>query len=479
MTVNSAKSKGNKMYPRLKDSIILQKNPIGGLVYLYHGNMLAGKITKEKLLEHVKLVELGKETSPLERWTTKINRTARDILELCNGERSHEEICKILAEKFDEDISSVKKKVSVFLQKCEVKGILKVENASVPTRASVVGMENFDSPLQVAIMEITYKCNLKCRHCYVYDKSDVNSAGEMSTEQIIKVLKKLHTVGVMDIQFTGGEPFLRPDFFEILDFCKEKFCLMISTNGTLINKEVAKKLTEYRPLLVQISLDGGKDIHEQIRGVPGCYEQTIRGIKALSVYFPEIVTTVAMTVTRENINEVEKVVPLVKSLGARIMRVGLTVWQGRAKTNRKELEPSKEEIRNFKKRVFKLIRKYNDKGRFMIQMGGIIDKIQDRVGMGCDLMGRIVLSPEGNVRCCVPMKQRSIGNILKQDLEEICRPSVVEYFRSIPKPNRDICNNCENFPQCRNCYLQGATMSDNCAWKDHIYKNFGKILGMD
>src|SRR5271169_6479398 len=73
-----------------------------------------------------------------------------------------------------------------------------------------------------AVFELTYRCNLKCRHCYVAP-SAVNERGkELDTKQVFTILDQLAGAGCLNIGFTGGEPFLREDIFEILGYAKNK-----------------------------------------------------------------------------------------------------------------------------------------------------------------------------------------------------------------------------------------------------------------
>ena len=158
---------------------------------------------------------------------------------------------------------------------------------------------------------ITHKCNLRCLHCYQEDyKQDLNF------EEIRKVffdyldfLKKNKFKGHINI--TGGEPFLHPDFFKVISMFEENnITFGILTNGTLLNEEKAQKLSSYKKLsFVQISLDGTRRMHDEIRG-KGNFKKAVRGIRLLNKY--NIQSMVAFTAHKKNIHKLKAVIRLAK-----------------------------------------------------------------------------------------------------------------------------------------------------------------------
>lgn len=147
--------------------------------------------------------------------------------------------------------------------------------------------------------EITSDCNLRCSHCYYYNqKEKFDSTNDLSTEQIMKILNDIIEMGIVNIILTGGEALLRKDIFEIINKIKSNnISIKLSSNGIIITKEIAKKLsTLLHPKMdeVQISLDGAcEEIHDKTRG-KGNFKKTIQGIENLLEYgiFPSINCTV-------------------------------------------------------------------------------------------------------------------------------------------------------------------------------------------
>ena len=153
------------------------------------------------------------------------------------------------------------------------------------------------------------QCNLKCLHCYQENHKYVNLPYENLVniyEQYKELLKKLKMQGHINI--TGGEPLCNPHLFKILDLIKKDSDLIsfsILTNGTLINKEIAKKIKSYNPYYVQVSLEGGKKTNDYIRG-NGTYKKIANGIKCLKD--EDIYTSISFTATKLNYKEFPRVV---------------------------------------------------------------------------------------------------------------------------------------------------------------------------
>ena len=152
-------------------------------------------------------------------------------------------------------------------------------------------------------------CNLKCKHCYQEKHKPI----QLKFNELIKILdqyrellKKLNMKG--HINLTGGEPLCCPFFFKILDEFKKDsnlYSFSILTNGTLINDEIARKISEYNPEYVQVSLEGGKKVNDYVRG-QGVYKKVAKAINCLKKY--NTFVSISFTATRFNYKEFPKVV---------------------------------------------------------------------------------------------------------------------------------------------------------------------------
>ena len=129
-------------------------------------------------------------------------------------------------------------------------------------------------------MELTFRCNLKCVHCYIPRSKKQE---ELSYSEVCSILDEIHEEGCLWLTFTGGEPLLRKDFLDIYTYAKEKgFLITLFTNGTLITEEIADYLKVYSPFMIDITLNGiTKETYEKITGVPGSFQKCLKGIHLL------------------------------------------------------------------------------------------------------------------------------------------------------------------------------------------------------
>lgn len=128
------------------------------------------------------------------------------------------------------------------------------------------------------LFELTYKCNLKCVHCYIVD----DRREEIKTNEAFNLLDQLKEAGCLYLTFSGGEIFLRKDFFKIAFHAKKlNFALRLFTNGTLITSKTAEKIKRLKPIAVEISLYGFQNTHDEITQVKDSFSKTIKAIKLL------------------------------------------------------------------------------------------------------------------------------------------------------------------------------------------------------
>ncbi|MCW4015413.1 MAG: radical SAM protein [Candidatus Bathyarchaeota archaeon] len=176
----------------------------------------------------------------------------------------------------------------------------------------------FNRPIQVhapflVVWNFTYKCNLKCKHCY--SDSGSSSKMELSTEEAMKVVDQLADFGVTSLAFSGGEPLMRKDFFEVARHAVDAgLYVSLATNGTLLNEENVRKLKEIGLHYVEVSLDGANaKTHDFFRGKTGAFEQTLQGLK--NCMNKGICTCIAITGTKNNLTEIPAVLEMAENMG--------------------------------------------------------------------------------------------------------------------------------------------------------------------
>ena len=132
-------------------------------------------------------------------------------------------------------------------------------------------------PLHVQI-EITWKCNWRCVHCY----QDDHSLQNLSLEDIIHLIDELYYCGTMHVIITGGEPLVRKDIFEILRYIRQKgIGITLYTNGHLVNDSMAEELSELVAIAEISLLAGDEHLHDELSRVRGSYKRTLYAINAL------------------------------------------------------------------------------------------------------------------------------------------------------------------------------------------------------
>lgn len=130
----------------------------------------------------------------------------------------------------------------------------------------------------VVVWNMTRRCNLKCVHCYAQAK-DIEFENELSTEEGKALIDELANYGSPVILFSGGEPTLRKDLPELAAYAREKgMRAVISTNGTLIDRDLAKRLKDVGLSYVGVSLDGIRETNDRFRGMKGAFDAALRGL---------------------------------------------------------------------------------------------------------------------------------------------------------------------------------------------------------
>jgi len=131
----------------------------------------------------------------------------------------------------------------------------------------------------VVVWNITQRCNLKCIHCYA-QAQDRASKNELTTEEGKRLIDNLGHFGVPVLLLSGGEPLMRKDILELAQYATSKeIRTVLSTNGTLLTRDVTRALKEIGLSYVGVSLDGMRTINDKFRGIKGSFDAAIKGIQ--------------------------------------------------------------------------------------------------------------------------------------------------------------------------------------------------------
>lgn len=186
----------------------------------------------------------------------------------------------------------------------------------------------------IVVWNSTRTCNLRCVHCYT-DSENVAYKGELTTDEARKMLADLGGFKVPAILFSGGEPLLRKDLFELAAFALEQGVKpTLSTNGTLITKEVAGKLKSTGFTYVGISLDGIGEVNDQFRGMTGAFERAMRGFKNCVEEDQRV--GLRLTLTRKNVQDLHKIFDFIEAENIDRACFYHLVYSGRGSNIRKD-----------------------------------------------------------------------------------------------------------------------------------------------
>ncbi len=162
----------------------------------------------------------------------------------------------------------------------------------------------------VVVWNSTRSCNLQCVHCYM-DSEPKKYSGELTTEEAKQFIDDLGDFNVPVLLFSGGEPLVRPDFFELVDYTVAKgMRATISTNGTLIDRDTAIRLKKAGVGYVGISLDGIGENNDRFRRKAGAFDAALRGIRSCLEVDQRV--GLRFTINRQNYQELENILDLVE-----------------------------------------------------------------------------------------------------------------------------------------------------------------------
>lgn len=162
----------------------------------------------------------------------------------------------------------------------------------------------------VVVWNMGRRCNLRCVHCYAQSK-DIEYKNELTTEQGKELIDDLAKFGAPVILFSGGEPIMRPDLPELAQYARSKgMRAVISTNGTLIDKKMAKVLKEIGLSYVGVSLDGMRETNDKFRGVKGAFDLALQGMR--NCLAEDIKVGLRFTINKKNVKDIPAIFDLLE-----------------------------------------------------------------------------------------------------------------------------------------------------------------------
>lgn len=308
-------------------------------------------------------------------------------------------------------------------------------------------MIRLNAPVEVNI-ELTARCNARCVHCFANAGEEMPN--ELSTEELLRLVHDLEKMKVFRILFSGGEPFMKKGFLQLLEYASNmNFELSIATNGTLIDKKIAKRLKEIKYKgSIEVSIEGGKEItHDFFVGMPGAFKKVIRALKNLKESKIQVIAYT--TVTKFNLQEIPIIRKLLLDLGVRNWRILSLMPVGRGK-NIFKADLSLRERKNLVEFIKKMKGKndiwisYDLEGSPLLFEEG---DLQPERWIGCRAgKTKCTVTSRGIVLPCDLLRNPMFyaGNIRKRPFKEIWLYSkLINFFRDFHvEMLKGVCENC-------------------------------------
>jgi mycofactocin biosynthetic radical S-adenosylmethionine protein MftC len=290
--------------------------------------------------------------------------------------------------------------------------------------------------------EITHKCNLNCIHCL--SASQAESAGELNLDQCKEVVDQLAGLKVFEINFGGGEPFLKDYFLDLVDYIHTKgIVTCVSTNGTLLTPGRVARLAGNPLVHVQVSLDGATaEVNDRIRG-RGSYPRILAGARLLAE--KGIPFAFNCVVTSQNFSELSPLRQLAGSFNAGL-RVSRFRPSGRAKNSWETLRLSTSQLENLSVWLGDHPAILTGDSFFSISAKG-------RRELGLDMCGACKLTccidPVGSVYPCAFLQENDFcgGSLKRTPFKTIWDSS--QAFLNFRKLEPASCKSCSRYETCR------------------------------
>lgn len=289
-----------------------------------------------------------------------------------------------------------------------------------PGKQGLVKKVIANPPLRVVFAELTKKCNLRCEHCYVPDCSvpeTIANTNSMTIDDIRDLISQIDELGVMELQITGGEPFILPRILEIIKEAQSRLIpCSVFTNGTLMTEKIFRYISENNyGLIFYISLDGYQETHDAFRKLRGAFQNTVATIKRLLQIGCDV--RINTSIGRYNISEMRQFIEFVKNEFGVLHRLVTVEPIGRANA---EMTISAEEFAD-------LLKESSNTFEFLDSHDSIADWTTPACGIGSSML---FVDAYGNVSLCPTLTQREnpgflAGNIAHSSLKDIWENSLV------------------------------------------------------
>ena len=319
------------------------------------------------------------------------------------------------------------------------------------TLLAEVGQKAFNLGVPIAVhLDVTYRCNERCVHCYL----DHDDHGEMTAAEIRSVLDQLAEAGVFFLTLSGGEVFMRRDFFEILEHARRQlFNVKVKTNGVMIGQAEARRLRALHIDTIQISLYSHRaEVHDAITKLPNSFARTIRAICFLRDQGLRV--TIANVLMTGNLSDHYGAQKLAADLGVHYTLDPTITPMMNGDTSVLALRAQGQELEE----IFCDPALVQNQEEFCVPPKPVSE--QDLESYSCSAGHSFCyISPYGDVFPCVQFPLPT-GNVRRQKFLDVWNLSPqMREVRSIQARDLDTCSSCGHLASCTRCpglaYMEG------------------------
>ncbi len=307
-------------------------------------------------------------------------------------------------------------------------------------------MQRPSAPFYVQF-EVTEACNHSCFFCYNTGKNNES----LSTAEIKKILSDMHTSGVFSINFNGGEPLMRPDFFELAQYAHELgFDLHLNTNGTLIDEHKADLIAKFFPSVCTSVLASALELHDKFVGRSGAFSRMKNGVSLLTSR--GVLVEINVCTFQENYEDLYNIAKVMAEQNVHVFCVTRYILVDAR--HRKHLLGKNEtiDILNTLERISNDFPTYKE-----VKLPGPVPYCElpenqkerlRRWNTPCQIgYGLCRISAKGEVTPC-PLSTFSIGHLRDMSFREVWAHKNWCHFESFCHLPRG-CHSCEDLPSCR------------------------------
>lgn len=322
-------------------------------------------------------------------------------------------------------------------------------------------------------LEITGRCNLRCIYCF---QSEFNKAEkikkELTTKQIFDLINQSKKNGCRTITITGGEPFTRPDIWQVLDYCKD-LKVEILTNTEMLSEDEIKKIgKEYPQVKVfKISIDGFRG--HNINRKPSDSKRVLKNFKLIRKY-TEAALIANTAITKYSVNELFRLYEVLKSIPINVWRVDLPFLEGRYKENVNKFNVSPELVVGQLKKMME--RYFKDKKPFSLEIFNLYksNMVTDRLfkfnvshhPCAYSRWQTLCIKPDGSLTFC-PSMLPSLAKIRNKkgeiNVREAIRKAIKNKFFDIKVKDIEKCSKCRYLNICGS-----GCRADSLYWENDI-----------